>query len=107
MVVRVFGRIDCGIEVDFQKKEGDSYMMEFPKKMDSGFYVVEVYAEDDAGNIGYCSTLLCTIDPDGACVHLVSVGYVLRPDPAGFELKMIRNPIYLEAIPPERCRGDG
>lgn len=103
MVARVFGRID-GIEVNF-KQEGDSYVLEFPKKIESGNYIVEVYAEDEAGNVSYCSTLICAIDPSGACVHLAIAKFYLYHEEPEISLKLIRERTYLEAIPPRKCRG--
>lgn len=105
MVARVFGRID-GVEVDF-KQEGDSYALEFPKKLDSGNYIIEVYAEDVAGNVGYCSRLLCTIDPSGACVHLSPARFFLCPETEPVILKPMKEQVHLEVIPPVQCRGDG
>ncbi len=106
MIARVFGRIDGGIEVDF-KREGSSYILEFPKKLNSGNYIVEVYAEDTAGNVGYYSTLLCTIDPSGACIHLSPVRFFLCREDESIVLQPIKGQMYLEAIPPQKCRGDG
>lgn len=103
MVARVFGRVD-GIEVSFKQK-GNFYILEFPKKLDSGNYIVEVYAEDEAGNVSYCSTLLCAIDPSGACVHLALVKYFLRSEEFDTSLQLIKEQVHLEAIPPRKCRG--
>ena len=106
MVARVFGRIDGGIEVAF-KREESSYILEFPKKLNSGNYIVEVYAEDTAGNVGYYSTLLCTIDPSGACVHLSPATFFLCPETESVILKPMKEQVHLEAISPVQCRGEG
>lgn len=104
MVTRVFGRVD-GIEVGFMEQSEGLYKVEFPRKLNSGNYIVEVYAEDDAGNVSYCSTLICTIDASGACIHIERFGYRLELIDQSIRLIPERPNIWLEVIPPEKCRG--
>ena len=49
MVVKVSGKID-GKEVIFERAEGDRWNATVPYDLD-GMYVVELTAENDAGNI--------------------------------------------------------
>lgn len=123
MVTRIYGMID-GIEVQFQKMEEGLYKVEFPRKLESGNYIVEVYAEDDAGNKSYCSTMICTIDASGTCIHLENYSkYKIEKLENEKGISYIQNIpklylmdhfihviqentyVYLEAIPPAKCRG--
>lgn len=49
MVKRVFGRVD-GCEVELNRSEGDWWNVPVPFDTD-GEYVVEILAEDEAGNV--------------------------------------------------------
>lgn len=60
MVTRVWGHVE-GVEVIFTHLEGDVWTCNVPKELD-GEYVIDVYAEDEYGNIGYAATILFTID---------------------------------------------
>ena len=53
MVKRVFGRVD-GCEVELNRSEGDWWNVPVPFDTD-GEYVVEILAEDEAGNQAYNS----------------------------------------------------
>lgn len=122
MVKKVFGKVN-GQEVKFDQVEGNAYQVEFPSALDSGNYIVDIFAEDDAGNISYLNTLLCTIDPNGMCVHAKKIGHYLKlkkeADPeitnrvrpvdlikndTGIDLMAQDKWIYLMHKPPERCR---
>ena len=48
MVKRVFGKVD-GIEVNYDHSKGDWWNVPVPLDID-GEYVIEVIAEDEAGN---------------------------------------------------------
>lgn len=123
MVVSVFGMID-GIKVPFQQTGEGLYQVEFPRKLNSGNYIVEVYVRDDAGNVSYCSTLVCTIDTLGVCIHMEQAKEWLEPvntqrirlilnsheiwiNPVeqNIGVSLVSQRIWLEAIPPARCRG--
>ena len=56
MVVKATGKVD-GKEVIFERAEGDLWKVTIPYDLD-GMYVVEVTAEDEAGNIAFCTKLL-------------------------------------------------
>ena len=58
MVKRVFGRVD-GQEVELYADSGDRFSIPVPFDVD-GEYVVEILAEDEAGNQAYrCVHHLC------------------------------------------------
>ena len=65
-VAKVFGRVD-GAEVVLEKK-GDVWSVPVPLDLD-GEYVVEIMAEDDAGNLSYITKMLYTVDAGTICVH--------------------------------------
>lgn len=59
MVARVFGKAD-GFDVIFERQEGDTWMITVPSNLE-GEYAVEIYAEDDAGNISFLCVMLFAI----------------------------------------------
>lgn len=61
MVVRLEGKID-GQTVIFQHVKGDEWKATIPKSL-SGIYIVELTAWDEAGNRGYATKYLVTINP--------------------------------------------
>lgn len=68
MVVRLEGKID-GQTVIFQHVKGDEWKATIPKSL-SGIYIVELTAWDEAGNIGYVTKYLVTINPGSLKVCL-------------------------------------
>ena len=66
-VARVFGRVD-GAEVILQQAGGDRWNVPVPLDID-GEYVVEIMAEDEAGNQTYLSKMLYTVDAGNICIH--------------------------------------
>lgn len=66
-VARVFGLVD-GIEVILQKVDEDRWSVPVPFDAD-GEYVVEIMAEDEAGNQTYLSKMLYTVDAGNICIH--------------------------------------
>lgn len=69
MVVRLEGKID-GQNIIFQRKdEGDWWETTIPPNL-SGIYIVELVATDEAGNQGFATKYILTIDLDSLYVHL-------------------------------------
>lgn len=60
MVVKVWGHVE-GVDVIFYPLENDTWTCRVPKTLD-GEYIVDLYAEDDCGNISYAATVLFTVD---------------------------------------------
>lgn len=60
MITRVWGSVE-GTEIIFTPVGNDSWQCKVPKTLD-GEYVVELFAEDDSGNVSYAATILFTID---------------------------------------------
>ena len=60
MVTRVWGKVD-GHEVIFEKDENGIWVLQVPFDED-GEYAVEVYAEDEAGNVSFLAQYVCDIE---------------------------------------------
>ena len=100
MVVRLEGLID-GVPVIFNRKEGDRWETVFPRNL-NGIYIVELTAYDEAGNVGYTTKYIITIDLSAMCVHLMEYPYyaVLVPERYEVEARLSR---YYSAIRPRAC----
>ena len=68
MVVKLEGTLN-GSPIVFERKEGDWWETTVPK-IPSGTYAVWLVATDDAGNKGYATKYLLTINLNQMCVHL-------------------------------------
>jgi hypothetical protein len=69
MVTKVFGRID-GKEVILDQAEGDRWEVPVPLDQD-GEYVVEIIAEDEAGNQSLITKMLYTVDAGSICIQVL------------------------------------
>lgn len=78
MVKRVFGRVD-GAEV-ILKQEGERWTVPVPIDAD-GEYIVEIMAEDDAGNISYITKMLFVVNKTLIRSYVIPVPFytVLQP----------------------------
>lgn len=72
-VTRVFGRVD-GAEVVMEQTQGDIWSVPVPLDQD-GEYVVEIIAEDAAGNQSYMAKMLFCVDSSGLCVQVLPAPY--------------------------------
>ena len=97
MVVKVSGKID-GKEVIFERAEGDRWNVTVPYDLD-GMYVVELTAENDAGNIAYCTKILLIVDPATLCVRLVPLDYMVEIVPEDCKVTVIPKDYAVEAVP--------
>ena len=97
MVVKVSGKID-GKEVIFERDEGDRWNATVPYDLD-GMYVVELTAENDAGNIAYCTKMLLIVDPAPLCVRLVPLDYMVEIVPEDCKVTVIPEDYAVEAVP--------
>lgn len=80
MVKRVFGKVD-GVEVIYEHKEGDWWAVPVPFDLD-GEYIVEIIAEDDAGNQAFVARMLYTVDAGNICIHMLPLkGYLFERKP--------------------------
>lgn len=88
--MKLTGKIE-GQPVTFTliRQEGRTsvFSAEVPANLD-GEYVVELTAEDDAGNVAFICKYLVTIDLTNLCVHLMPLpDYVLINQDLGYELE--------------------
>ena len=74
MVTRVWGKAD-DIEIMLEKGEDGRWTGLIPWS-DDGEYVIELYAEDLAGNIGYYCTMLFAISGHELKCYRVPRGYI-------------------------------
>ena len=74
MVKRVFGRVD-GQEVELSAASGDRWSVPIPFAAD-GAYVVEILAEDYAGNQAYRAKMLFVINTALLCAHVEPLPYL-------------------------------
>ena len=72
-VKRVFGTVD-GAEVVLEYIRGDVWQVPVPLDQD-GEYVVEIIAEDEAGNQAYVAKMLFVVNTALLCVHVVPMPY--------------------------------
>lgn len=73
-IKRVFGTVD-GAEVIMEQAEGDRWSVPVPLDQD-GEYVVEIIAEDEAGNQSYMAKMLFCVDSSRLCVHVLPLPYM-------------------------------
>lgn len=87
-VARVFGRVD-GVEVVMQPVEGDRWSVPVPLDQD-GEYVVEIIAEDEAGNQAYLARMLYTVDTGNICIHALPLsGFLFEHQVDGYQFHRI------------------
>ena len=96
MVVKVSGKIN-GKEVIFERAEGDRWNVTVPYDLD-GMYVVELTAENDAGNIAYCTKMLLIVDPATLCVRLVPLDYMVEVVSEEYETHIIPEDYLVEVM---------
>jgi hypothetical protein len=75
MVSRVFGKCNSS-EIIFQLNEDTELWETTVPPSQTGMYIIELWAEDTAGNVGYFATIKLTYDPSKLCfsIEIVDVG---------------------------------
>lgn len=63
------------------------------------YNVVELTAENDAGNIAYCTKMLLIVDPATLCVRLVPLDYMVEVVPEDYKITVIPEDYAVEAVP--------
>lgn len=84
MVRRVFG-VSNGIEVIFEHQEGDRWCVTVPTTMD-GEYIVDIYAEDDAGNMDHVCKMLFAICGHELQAYVLDSGYRAEMKEGGYSV---------------------
>ena len=96
MIVKVSGKVD-GQDVIFERSEGNQWNITVPYDLD-GMYVIEVTAENDAGNVAYCTKVLLIVDPATLCVKLVPLDYMVEVVPEEYETHIIPEDYLVEVM---------
>lgn len=96
MIVKVSGKVD-GQDVIFERSEGNQWNITVPYDLD-GMYVIEVTAENDAGNVAYCTKMLLIVDPATLCVKLVPLDYMVEVVPEEYETHIILEDYLVEVM---------
>lgn len=96
MIVKVSGKVD-GQDVIFERLEGNQWNITVPYDLD-GMYVIEVTAENDAGNVAYCTKMLLIVDPATLCVKLVPLDYMVEVVPEEYETHIIPEDYLVEVM---------
>ena len=73
MIRRVYGAAN-GTTIEFTRDSGDNWEASVPWKED-GKYIVDIHAEDEAGNIAYMCRALFVISGHEIQGYMVSSGY--------------------------------
>lgn len=84
MVQRVFGRAN-GIEITFEHQEGDWWCATVPSNLE-GEYIVDVYAEDEAGNVAYKCKMLFAICGHELQAYVLDSGYRAELKEGGYNV---------------------
>ena len=86
-VTRVFGRVD-GVEVVMEQTAVDRWSVPVPLDLD-GEYVVEVIAEDGAGNRSYLARMLFCVDSSRLYAHVIPLRYFSEVIPDRYQCMVI------------------
>ena len=103
MVKRVFGKVD-GIEVNYDHSKGDWWNVPVPLDID-GEYVIEVIAEDEAGNQSFITRLLYTVNINSGYVYSIACGVIGGKMQDYFleSLKLQRIDFFLKLVAASEC----
>lgn len=96
MVKRVYGKCDSKDIIFFFNSESGLWETTIPRDAD-GEYIVEIYAEDEAGNTSFFAKMLFTVSIKGLCLsaRIVEIGadYSISDVEALFNLPKYRTSI--------------
>lgn len=101
-VARVFGTVD-GAEVIMQYAQGDVWQVPVPLDKD-GEYVVEVIAEDEAGNQSYLAKMLFIVNTSLLCVHVVKIPFYAILLDSKYSGEVIVNMVRMATLEPYALR---
>lgn len=68
MITNVWGKANSS-DIVFQRGENDKWTVIVPKDA-QGTYILELWASDDAGNVGYFATIEVVFDTSKLCVSI-------------------------------------
>lgn len=70
-VKSVWGHVNNGVDVSFESIGNDQWKVSVPNETSTGYYIAEIWAEDDAGNIAYMIAKLWLIDGSVTCIEWI------------------------------------
>lgn len=75
MVKSLYGKCD-GRDIRFSWDEASGRWVTTVPASPTGVYIIELWAEDEAGNVGYFATVQITFDPSKLCcsIKILDVG---------------------------------
>lgn len=75
MVIALYGKCE-GRDIRFCLDEASGRWVTTVPASHTGVYIIELWAEDEAGNVGYFATVQITFDPSKLCcsVKILNVG---------------------------------
>lgn len=85
MVRRVFGKAN-GAKIIFEHQEGDWWCVTVPSNL-QGEYIVDVYAEDEAGNVAYKCKMLFAICGHELQAYVLKTGYRAEMKEGGYSIE--------------------
>lgn len=100
MIQRVIGKAN-----DFElmlERNGDEWKTLIPANL-SGEYVIELWAEDTAGNKSYLASAIFIIDASTLCAHIILQEYTAELIDTEFTAEIIKEDFTAEVIWPV-CR---
>lgn len=109
MVVRVWGTAD-GKEILFERASGGLFQTVIPLN-EKGECAVEIYAQDDAGNVSYAATMLftasghemrCYLVPRGFSGNAEDIGYAAQVDPYAVFAGILQGSHAVEVVPEQK-----
>ena len=89
MVKRVYGTVD-NTQITFIYNESSGRWEATAPDNLEGTYQVALYAEDEAGNVTYITTALCTIDTSQMCITVDTAECSIDVMTASFSLSVVR-----------------
>lgn len=99
-VIRVTGDINSQM-FNFTHGSGDVWIIDAPMAYPDGSYVCEVWAEDDAGNIGYATAILWIYDGKCTKIEWMNNPYNIKWINDGFAMKVIDSGMVVRLISSE------
>lgn len=105
MVKRVFGPSRRLMKSELNRSEGDWWM--YRPLIRTGEYVVEILAEDEAGNQAYIAKMLFVVNTALLCAHVEPVPYYGQLLETEWEAELVAPQIYTELLVEggKRCNG--
>jgi hypothetical protein len=89
MVKRVYGTLDT-TDILFSFNSDSGLWETTVPEHEEGVYIVEIYAEDEAGNVAYMATALFTFDSRGLCINIEVSQYNAAFKISQYDLNIVR-----------------